>query len=173
MFQTPWYFVLVLCVSMTLGQAENVYYIRSQNYPAYTWGYDVKGEAYIMTGLGQRLFRIITPGLTEQPGTISFESYDKPGYFLRHYGSELHLEHSSQPRNSHIFAQDSTFFVRENKWFPEYAAYESVNYPGSFIRHSSSRLRIDKSDGSDLFKKDSSFILTTGSDLPQPGIVGK
>ncbi|XP_013413771.1 uncharacterized protein LOC106176090 isoform X2 [Lingula anatina] len=170
--QVPWYmyFALFLCVSMAHGQ---VYYIRSQNYPAYTWGYDVKGEAYIMTELGQRLFRIITPGLTEQPNTISFESYDHPGYFLRHYGYKLHLEHSSRPRNSHIFAQDSTFFVRENKWFPEYTAYESVNFPGYFIRHSGYRLQINKLDGSDLFKKDSSFVLNAGSDCRQPAIVGK
>ena len=40
----------------------------------------------------------------------------------------------------------------------DYNAYESSNYPGYFIRHQNYRLKIDKDDGSDLFKKDASFF---------------
>ena len=34
---------------------------------------------------------------------------------------------------------------------------ESVNYPGYFIRHQGSRLRISKNDGTALFKTDASW----------------
>ena len=43
--------------------------------------------------------------------------------------------------------------------------YESVNYPGYYIRHSSYRLRIDREDNSKLLHKDASFSKTKGKNL--------
>ena len=42
-------------------------------------------------------------------------------------------------------------------FFQHTTVYESVNYPGYYIRHSSYRLRIDREDNSKLLHKDASF----------------
>ena len=38
-------------------------------------------------------------GLSGALGTVSFESYSYPGYFMRHLGSDLFLESEYNPRN--------------------------------------------------------------------------
>jgi hypothetical protein len=35
---------------------------------------------------------------------------------------------------------------------------ESNNYPGYYLRHYNYQLRVDVSDGTDLFRQDSSFV---------------
>ena len=46
--------------------------------------------------------------------TISFESLDYPGYFLRHFGNEIFLENSMSPRNNTTFDADATFRIHTN-----------------------------------------------------------
>ena len=99
----------------------------------------------------------MVPGLTGQEGTISFESAEKPGYFLRHYGFLLYLEPQNGGRNPSIFDKDATFFLRKNKFFNCYYSFESVNYPGQFIRHQGYRLKISTYKNTELYKNDASF----------------
>lgn len=49
-------------------------------------------------------------------------------------------------------------------------SFESTNFPGHFIRHSSFLLRLDKNDGSDLFKADATFYGLSGRDGSAIGI---
>ncbi|WP_235147930.1 AbfB domain-containing protein [Fischerella thermalis] len=41
------------------------------------------------------------------------------------------------------------------------SSFESLNFPGHYIRHKNFELWIDASDGSDLFRKDATFSITT------------
>ncbi|XP_013402028.1 uncharacterized protein LOC106167719 [Lingula anatina] len=150
---------VAVLVSLNLVHAQETgtfVRLRSQNYPDYTWGLHPNGDAYIKQGFSGNVFHIV-PGLTGQPGTVSFNSVDYPCSYLRHYGYFVNLESSKNPRNAHIFDKDATFYPRPNRFIPGYTAYESVNYPGHFIRHAGYRLQIRRDDGSLLFKKDASF----------------
>ena len=101
----------------------------------------------------------MVPGLTGQEGTVSFESVDNPGYYLRHYGFLIYLEPKNGGRNPAIFDDDATFSIRPSQFYDCYFSFESVNYPGRFIRHQGFRLKISVNDGSELFKNDASFKL--------------
>lgn len=54
------------------------------------------------------------------------------------------------------FKLDATF-TEHDRFFQGATAYESVNYPNRFIRHSSLRLSLDPYDAAPLYKKDASF----------------
>ena len=57
------------------------------------------------------------PGLTGDGGSVSFESVDYPGFYMRHYGYELFLENINNSRNTDIFNEDATFNAHSNKYF--------------------------------------------------------
>lgn len=116
---------------------------------------DDANEAYITMAGTQ--FHLVYPGLTGTTGSLSFRSVAQPELFLRHYGYLLHLENITNARNSAIFDQDASFWLREDVWFENTVVFESVNFPTYYIRHQGYRLKISTSDGSDLFKQDASF----------------
>ncbi|XP_013402026.1 uncharacterized protein LOC106167718 [Lingula anatina] len=150
---------VAVLVSLNLVHAQETgtfVRLRSQNEPDYTWGLHSNGDAYIMKGFSGNFFRIV-PGLSGQPDTVSFNSVDYPSSYLRHHGFLVSLESSKNPRNGHMFVKDATFYPRPDKFLQGYTAYESVNYPGHFIRHAGHRLEIRRYDGSLLFKRDASF----------------
>ena len=100
-------------------------------------------------------WRLVSPGLDGQEGSVSFQSIVDGEKYLRHSGG--YLLHENTNDNSALFRKDATFYNHMNKYFSGYDAYESVNYPNYFIHHSGFRMKISEDDGSDLFKKDASF----------------
>ncbi|KAF7324726.1 Alpha-L-arabinofuranosidase B [Mycena kentingensis (nom. inval.)] len=58
--------------------------------------------------------------------------------------------------------KDTTFRVRAGLADSKCFSFESRNFPGRFLRHSNSRVRLDASDGSSLFNNDATFCLRTG-----------
>ena len=130
-------------------------YLQSYNYPDYKIGVNDDNEAYIT--LAGKLFHLVYPGLTGTSGSLSLRSVDQPDLYLRHYGYLLHLENRTSARNNQLFDQDASFWLREDVWFQDTVALESVNFPTYYIRHQGYRLKIATYDGSDLFKKDASF----------------
>ena len=103
-------------------------------------------------------------GLTGQGEAISFESVDKPAHYLRHYGYMIYLEPKDGGRNPHIFDEDATFYLRKDKFFKCYYSYESVNYPGYYIRHEGFMLKISKEIDTDLYKNDASFKIVLNTE---------
>jgi len=59
-----------------------------------------------------------------------------------------------------IFKQDATFCVVSGLANSEGRSFESVNFSKHYIRHSNFELWLGKSDGSQLFKKDATFIIS-------------
>jgi len=43
-----------------------------------------------------------------------------------------------------------------------FVSFESVAFPGYFLRHQNFRLKLHRNDGSDLFQKDATFLIVKG-----------
>ena len=142
------------------------FYINSKNYRKFYIG-SKNGKDYKITREKEASkVYIVSPGLTGKRGTISFESAEKPGYFLRHYGFHISLETKATARNPAIFEKDATFQKKTDKFNKGFVSFESTNYPGRYIRHQGYRLKISKQDKSQLFKDDASWKV-----VQNPGIL--
>ncbi|MGW6547372.1 family 43 glycosylhydrolase [Streptomyces massasporeus] len=93
------------------------------------YDYRARIEADV-TNLADSQFRVV-PGLTGS-GTVSLESANFPGYYLRHRNFEVWLEKND---GSARFASDATFRQRAGLADPAGVSYESSNYPGRYVRH--------------------------------------
>jgi len=98
-----------------------------------------------------------TPPVYVPPdGTTAFESLVYPGRFIRHRNFLGELT----PVSSNLDRADATFFIRPGlSGTPQSVSLESANYPGHYLRHQNFRIKLAQNDGSDLFRKDASFIM--------------
>jgi GH43 family beta-xylosidase len=87
------------------------------------------------TFLPESQFRIVT-GLAGT-GTVSLESTNLPGYFLRHRNHELWVERSD---GSTLFRSDASFYRRAGLADAAAVSFESYNFAGRYIRHANSLL---------------------------------
>ena len=89
--------------------------------------------------------------------SYSFESYNYPGRFIRHrnYLGEITGIRSDLDR------KDASF-RRVAGLAGQCSSFESVNYPGYYLRHQNYRIKLNRNDGSDLFRKDATFCLKRG-----------
>eukprot|EP00479_Gromia_sphaerica_P009226 TRINITY_DN380_c0_g1_i2.p1 TRINITY_DN380_c0_g1~~TRINITY_DN380_c0_g1_i2.p1 ORF type:complete len:150 (+),score=11.59 TRINITY_DN380_c0_g1_i2:37-486(+) len=90
--------------------------------------------------------------------SIRFESVNYPGRYIRHEDYDFKLQANSA--NDTSFLDDSTFHVRTGLWSGN--SFESTNLSGYYMKHHSELLDLMIPDGSDLQKKDSSFVIITG-----------
>jgi hypothetical protein len=81
----------------------------------------------------------LRPGLAGT-GTVSFESVNYPGYFLRHanYDFQLALNDGSSQ-----FAADATFRKVTGLADSTWSSFQSYNHPDRYIRHYAYQLRLD------------------------------
>ncbi|MES5818771.1 family 43 glycosylhydrolase [Streptomyces sp. RG80] len=93
------------------------------------WEYRAKIEANV-SPLADSQFRVVT-GLAGS-GTVSLESANFPGYYLRHKNFEVWVEKND---GTAAFASDATFYQRAGQADSAGISYESYNYPGRYIRH--------------------------------------
>jgi hypothetical protein len=93
---------------------------------------------------------------------VSISSKRQSGYFFRHYGYRLYLHPADGTApNPHIFGIDATFRMVPGLADAEGVSFESLNYPGHYIRHRNSELWLDplaQSDDQELFRNDATFI---------------
>ncbi|MFJ6071011.1 AbfB domain-containing protein [Streptomyces sp. NPDC093065] len=64
--------------------------------------------------------------------------------------------------SSALLKQDATYTVRRGLADSSCYSLESVNYPGRFLRHADSRVRLAPDDGSALFRQDATFCARPG-----------
>ncbi|MGW6903623.1 family 43 glycosylhydrolase [Streptomyces sp. NPDC054940] len=93
------------------------------------WEYRARIEANV-SPLADSQFRVVT-GLTGS-GTVSLESANFPGYYLRHKNFEVWLEKNDGTAQ---FAADASFFKRAGLSDSAGVSYESSNNAGRYIRH--------------------------------------
>jgi hypothetical protein len=73
-------------------------------------------------------------------GTVSFESVNFPGYFLRHSGFDFQLAYHDGTAQ---FAQDATFRRVAGLADASWSSFQSYNHPDRYIRHYGYQLRLD------------------------------
>ncbi|WP_406164084.1 glycoside hydrolase family 43 protein [Streptomyces sp. NBC_00882] len=73
-------------------------------------------------------------------GTVSFESVNFPGYFLRHRNYDFELVYNDGTTQ---FAADATFRKVAGLADASWSSFESYNHPGRYIRHYAYQLRLD------------------------------
>lgn len=93
------------------------------------WEFRAKVESNVTT-LADSQFRIVT-GLNGG-GTVSLESANFPGYYLRHRNNEAWVEKSD---GSALFKADASFFRRGGLASSAGISLESQNFPGRYLRH--------------------------------------
>ncbi|MGW2723443.1 glycoside hydrolase family 43 protein [Streptomyces sp. NPDC001492] len=81
----------------------------------------------------------LRPGLAGT-GTVSFESVNYPGYFLRHANYDFQLVHND---GSSQFAADATFRQVAGLADSTWSSFQSYNHPDRYIRHYAYELRLD------------------------------
>ncbi|MFI6151776.1 alpha-L-arabinofuranosidase B [Kitasatospora sp. NPDC051170] len=95
---------------------------------------------------------IVRAGLANS-SCLSFESADRPGQFLRHYGFELYLNADDGGGN---FAQDATFCATPGNSGTG-ASFRSVNYPTKYLRHYDYTAYVAGNGGSNAWDSASSW----------------
>ena len=104
-------------------------------------------------------FRVV-PGLAG-PGTVSLESFNFPGSFLRHQNGRIKLDRFDA---SDLFRKDASFVIQPGA-AGDGTTFRASNYPEHAIRHCSGHLFIDRNDKSNpacdpndaVFRGDISF----------------
>lgn len=117
------------------------------------WGYRVRLEANV-TPLADSQFRLVT-GLTGA-GTVSLESTNFPGHYLRHRNYEAWVDRND---GTSLFRSDASFFRRAGLAGSGTISLESVNFPGYYLRHRSGLLWLERDDGTAAFRNSASFIV--------------
>ncbi|MFD5799853.1 AbfB domain-containing protein [Streptomyces sp. NPDC127020] len=87
--------------------------------------------------------------------------------YLRHADSLAHTE-IVDANSAGLLKQDATWTLRRGLADSSCYSFESVNYPGRFLRHAESRVRTATDDGSALFRQDATFCARPG--IGGPGV---
>ncbi|MEU1810632.1 AbfB domain-containing protein [Micromonospora aurantiaca (nom. illeg.)] len=95
----------------------------------------------------RRSFQVTTPGFTNR--------------YLRHRDSLAYTE-VVDAGSSALLKNDATYTVRAGLADPACYSFESVNYPGQFLRHQDSRVRNSPNDGSALLRADATWCARVG-----------
>lgn len=91
------------------------------------------------------------------PGDVlRFESYNLAGQFIRHY------DYAGRVEANITVIDDSRFIERPGLADPNEVSYESVNYPGYYLKHHAYKIVLKKYDGSSLFRADATFKKVAG-----------
>ncbi|HUQ56410.1 family 43 glycosylhydrolase [Lentzea sp.] len=113
--------------------------LRSYNAPdrfVRHWEYRARLEAAV-SPLADSQFRVVA-GLAGS-GTVSLESTNFPGYYLRHRNYELWVERNDGTAQ---FRGDAGFSQRAGLAAGSAASFESFNLPGRYVRHSNGLLYV-------------------------------
>jgi Alpha-L-arabinofuranosidase B (ABFB) domain/Glycosyl hydrolases family 43 len=106
--------------------------LKSANYPdrfVRHWEYRARTEAAVKP-LADSQFRLV-PGLAGG-GTVSLESTNFPGYYLRHSNFEGWVRRDD---GTAAFRADASFTRRPGLTGSGTVSFESVNFPGRYLRH--------------------------------------
>lgn len=85
-----------------------------------------------------------------------WESFNFPGYFIRHAWSRGRIDTNVSP-----FA-DSQFYMVPGLANSSAVSFQSVNFPDRYLRHRNGEIWLDTYDGSALFRADATFYKRPG-----------
>ncbi|SEG43023.1 Beta-xylosidase, GH43 family [Nonomuraea solani] len=117
------------------------------------WDFRARLETNV-TPLADSQFRLVA-GLSGS-GTVSLESTNYPGYYLRHRNHEAWVQ---QRDGTTLFNADASFIRRTGLTGSGTISLESANFPGYFLRHRAGQVWVEQNDGSATFRNNASFTL--------------
>ncbi|MCC8246992.1 family 43 glycosylhydrolase [Saccharothrix luteola] len=129
--------------------------LKSYDYPdrfIRHWEYRARVEAGV-NPLADSQFRVVT-GLNGS-GTVSLESTNFPGYYLRHRNHEMWVERND---GSAVFRADASFHRRAGLASGSAVSFESTNFPGQYIRHNGTTVNLTTAPDA-VARADATFIL--------------
>ncbi|MEU4692606.1 AbfB domain-containing protein [Actinoplanes sp. NPDC023714] len=88
--------------------------------------------------------------------TEGLELADRPGYRVRHQHYEGRIAAIS-PSDREDVKNDARFVIHTGRAAADCFSFESVNFPGYYLRHRDFVIHLDRIDGSNLFDQDSTF----------------
>lgn len=101
--------------------------------------------------------KTVTPdGVLVAGSTIGLEIAGYNGFRVVHYGSDVQIDRVDADSSASDKA-GTRFRVRKGLGSSSCLSFESADQPGHYLRHSDFELRLDASDGSDLFNADATF----------------
>jgi GH43 family beta-xylosidase len=116
------------------------------------WDYRAKLEANVAP-LADSQFRVV-PGLAGS-GTVSLESTNFPGYYLRHRNYEMWVDRNDGGTQ---FRDDASFSQRAGLASSSAVSFESFNVPGRYIRNSNGLLNLQAAADAQG-RADATFVL--------------
>ena len=122
--------LLLLCLALVLAACGD-----SPNAP-------FGSQAVLPRVNGFQSFQVTTPGLTNR--------------FVAH-SDYLGLTRVTGDSSPEVLKQDATWKVVPGLADANCYSVQSKNYPGRYLRHKSSRVVLERNDGSDLFKQDATW----------------
>ena len=117
------------------------------------------------------VFRIVSPGLNNLPGSISFESVLRPGYYIVNKNGNIDVDSLSNTGFDEVtFNNQCSWYARKDIFFNGFTSFESTIAPGQFIRHQNRRLKITNLQ-SQTDRSDASFLMNDAFTGSQASIV--
>ncbi|WP_198170780.1 AbfB domain-containing protein [Actinoplanes awajinensis] len=101
------------------------------------------------------------PAVTLSAGsTVALTLADNSGQRVRHR-SFIGRVDTIGASSKALDRADSSFTVRVGLGNSGCSSLESVNYPGYFLRHQNYQIKLQRNDGSDLYRRDATFCAVT------------
>ncbi|HHW00695.1 MAG TPA: alpha-L-arabinofuranosidase [Clostridiaceae bacterium] len=94
----------------------------------------------------------IVPGLADS-SCVSFESVNRPGYFLRHRDGQVWIDPKS---DTALFKADATWRIKPGLADSSMYSFEAYNFPGQYMRHRDGLMWMT-TISTDLDKNDATF----------------
>lgn len=129
--------------------------IQSRNCPGYYFGTDDGIVIYLHTA-AYRLI-VITPGLSEEDGTVSFQSLEDPSKYLCIDNLNLIFRVKHTYTDNGTFNGQATFRIWTDKYFSGSVAFESYTMSNYFIRHDGMELKLQEGSDDESFTQNASF----------------
>ncbi|WP_432061464.1 AbfB domain-containing protein [Streptomyces sp. S1] len=140
--------------------ADNVYLARSGGANPWDSASSFAADATWNTG-EPALWRSSVLLPTDVRRSLRVATWGHTDRYLRHVDSLARTE-VVNGNSAALLKQDATFTVRRGLADSSCYSFESVNYPGRFLRHANSRVGTAADDGTALFRQDATFCARPG-----------
>ncbi|MGI5180871.1 AbfB domain-containing protein [Dactylosporangium sp. CA-152071] len=140
--------------------ADNVYLARSGGANAWDTASGFAADATWNTA-NPALWRSSVQLQTDVRKSLQVTTWGFTDRYLRHSDSLAYTE-IVNGGSSALLKADATYTVRRGLADSSCYSFESVNFPGQFLRHADSRVRNSVNDGSALFFADATFCARPG-----------
>lgn len=140
--------------------ADNVYLARSGGPNPWDTASSFAADATWNTG-EPALWRSSVLLPTDVRRSLRVATWGHTDRYLRHVDSLARTE-VVNGNSAALLKQDATFTVRRGLADSSCYSFESVNYPGRFLRHANSRVGTAADDGTALFRQDATFCARPG-----------